>query len=340
MNGGAFNKVLSEAAEKRERSPQERVAILLLSLGNPLGAKILQHFGAEDIKAIMAAASQVGVITRDDLEALIDDFAAQFGKALGIDTGEQTVRNLVEQAFPPEQLNTLLAAGGGPQFEPVWGKFQAGSDNLIVPYLLDEHPQTTAFIISNLEPDVAARCLAVLPRELRDTVTRRLLDLAPVTERVSAILQQCLKDDLLGKSAQSAGVSGLNRLAALLNRLDREQSSAVLDSLTASQPDVARELRGMVFSFEDIEQLTQPARLTLFDKVPTEQVIAALRGTPDGLRDAVLGSLSARSKRMVEAELSTNGAQPGRDTPQARRAIADLALQLSQNGEIALSPAP
>lgn len=340
MGSGAFNEVLAEAAQKRERPPQERVAILLLSLGNPLGAKILQHFGPEDIRAIMAAASQVGVITRDDLEAVIDDFAAQFGRALGIETGEQTVRNLVEQAFPPEQLNTLFATGGEAQFEPVWAKFQAGSDNLIVPYLLDEHPQTTAYIISNLEPDVAARCLAVLPRELRDTVTRRLLDLAPVTERASMIVQRCLADDLLGKAQQSGGGSGVARLAGLLNRLDREQSGAMLEALAASQPDVARELRGMVFSFEDIEQLAQPARLTLFDKVPTEQVIAALCGTPDGFRDAVLGSLSARSKRMVEAELSNRGAQPGRDTMQARRAIADLALQLSQRGEIALPAAP
>ena len=336
MSDSAFSAVLEMAGHRPHRNAQEKVAILLLSLGNPLGPKLLQNLSAGDVKAVMESASTLGTIDRDDLESLVDDFAAQFAKALGIDTGLQTVRNLVEQAFSADQLASMLGSSPLAVVEPVWGKFQGGSENLLAPYLLDEHPQTAAFILSNLDPDVAARCLATLPREMREAAAKRLLDLRPVTDRASRLLQDCLQEDLLVKAEQGGDQQGVIRLATLMNRLDREQQAAMLEAIAASRPDAARELRGLVFSFEDIERLLQPARLTLFDKVPTEQVIPALRGMPAGFKEAVLSALSARSKRMVEAELQNDNGQVAKEGLAARRTIADLALQLAQRGEIAL----
>ena len=318
------------------RSGQEKVAILLLALGEPLGTRLLQNFDPADVRGILDSATALGNVGRDDLETLIDEFAAHFGKTLGLETDSHQVRSLLEAAFPEGQLDSML---GGPRIvprEPVWTSFAAGAENTLVPYLLDEHPQTVAHILSNLQPDLAATCLTTLPRELRDTVTRRLLKLQPVAERASQIVQTCLQEDLLAKSDTGLEDQCRSRLAVLMNKMDRAQSSEILDSLMHSRPGEARTLRAMIFSFEDIDKLDQAARLALFDKVATDQVIPALRGMAAEFREVILSSMGARARRMVEAELKDDDGQMSKQTPAARRAIADLALTMASNGDIAL----
>jgi flagellar motor switch protein FliG len=318
------------------RRGREKVAILLLALGNPQAAKILQSFDADDVKAVMSSASALGKVNKDDLEILVDEFAAQFAKTLGLSTGYGEVKSLMEQAFNPDQLSSMLGDAPRAPGEPIWRKFGGGSENILVPYLLDEHPQTVTLILCALDADLAATCLAMLPREIRDSVAKRMLKLQPVAELPANILQDCLQEDLLAKSDASAEEAGRGRVASILNKLDREHSEAILESLAAARPEDAKKLRSLIFSFEDIAKLTQPHRLAMFDKVPTEQVIAALRGTTAEFKELVLSSMGARARRMVEAELASDIGQVTKEVLAARRSIADLALALAQKGDIAL----
>ena len=110
----------------------------------------------------------------------------------------------------------------------------------------------------------------------------------------------------------------------------------VLQSLSESRPKEAEVLKGLLFTFDDIVNLSQKARSVLFDQVPTERVVLALKGTDPEFRDLVLSSLAARAKRMVEAELTNGDAAPQRDVMKARRAIADLVLEMAEKGQIEL----
>jgi flagellar motor switch protein FliG len=334
--GVQFSSALGSAGAASSRTPEENVAILLLALGNPLGTKLLQSFDSGDVKTIMNSASSLGLVNRDDLENLVDDFAAQFAKTLGLVTDFQNVRTLVEQAFSADQLNSMLGETTLPAQEPVWGSFSSGSENVLVPYLLDEHPQTAAYILSNLDADLAARCLSMLPREMRDTTAKRLLKLQPVQDRQSRLVQGCLQDDLLAKADATLEDEGRKRVANLMNKLDRAQSAAIIESLAATRPEEAKYLRSMIFAFEDIDKLSQPARLSLFDKVPTENVIPALMGMTPEFKEVVLSSMGARARRMVEAEIAGDKGEITKEGSAARRAIADMALAMASRGDIAL----
>jgi flagellar motor switch protein FliG len=318
------------------KSGREKVAILLLALGNPMAAKILQSFDAGEVKAVMNAASALGKVNKDDLENLVDEFMARFAKTLGLATGYGQVKSLMEGAFDANELDSML--GGSPLApgEPIWRKFTEGSENALVPYLLDEHPQTIAYVLAALDSGLAALCLAMLPREVRDSVAKRLLKLQEVMELPAKILQDCMQQDLLARSDTGGEEKSRSRVASIINKLDREQSESILEALAVARPEDARKLRGMIFSFEDIAKLTQPHRLAMFDKVSTEQVIAALRGTTPEFKELVLSSMGARARRMVEAELAGDTGQVTKDVLAARRAIADVALTLAQKGDIAL----
>lgn len=318
------------------RSGREKVAILLLALGDKAGTPLLQKFDAGDIKSIMGSASSLGRVDKQDLETLVDDFAAEFAKAIGLGTDFDAVKSLVEQAFTPAELNKMLGGQLLQAGESVWKKFTAGLEKSLVPYLLDEHPQTVAFILSKLEGEFAALCLSILPGDFRLTVARRLLKIQAVAKDIEMIVERALDRDLLSKADAGLETEGRNRLAAMLNRLERGQSADILAGVAAWRPEEAAKLQRMIFSFEDISKLSQAARLTLFDKLQTEQVITALRGMDGAVKEIVLSSLGARARRMVEAELASDKGVKTREGDTARSTIAATVLSMAQRGELEL----
>ena len=69
--------------------------------------------------------------------------------------------------------------------------------------------------------------------------------------------------------------------------------------------------------------LTQKARVALFDSISTELVTLALRNAPPALTEAVLSSIGARSRRMIESELGQGSdGVAAADIVRARKAIA------------------
>jgi flagellar motor switch protein FliG len=80
--------------------------------------------------------------------------------------------------------------------------------------------------------------------------------------------------------------------------------------------------------------------MILFDTVPADRVVLALRGADVDIRDFILAALSSRMRRMVESELATGASPPRREIMDARRQIAETVLKLAEQGKIDLtSPA-
>jgi flagellar motor switch protein FliG len=113
----------------------------------------------------------------------------------------------------------------------------------------------------------------------------------------------------------------------------------VLQSLALARPKEVEILKKLLFSFDDMLKLSAKARATVFDKIPTERVVLALRGSQAEFRDAVLSSLTSRARRLVESELDDGSVVSPRDVAKARRAIADLVLDMVQRSEIEIAPA-
>ena len=74
----------------------------------------------------------------------------------------------------------------------------------------------------------------------------------------------------------------------------------------------------------------------VFDQVPIERVVLALKGLDAQFQATILSSLASRSRRMVEAELQNGSPGSARDVAEARRLIVDIVLRMVANGEIDL----
>ena len=125
-------------------------------------------------------------------------------------------------------------------------------------------------------------------------------------------------------------------MADILNRMEPAQTDEILAAIEESRPDVAKALRRLLFRFEDLAKLTPKARATIFDQIPAEQVVLALREMQGELLEMVLSShrfalaahgrarAAKRRARSIRARSAMRGVE-----------IADRAMELISKGEIA-----
>lgn len=153
----------------------------------------------------------------------------------------------------------------------------------MVPYLLDEHPQVAAFILSRVDAELAARCLEILPSAMRSDIAARLASIGVVSKPTQEIIEEVLTSELFGASETSGEDKRIEQLANIINRLDRASADDILAELVRICPEDAAKLRPLIFMFDDLAAMGQQNRAKLLDRVPTELLLAALLGMSSGI---------------------------------------------------------
>lgn len=316
----------------------DRVATLLLAMGKPAASRLLKHFNPEEIKLITRSAAELGPVSPGQLEALIDEFAAQFSNGASLFGTAGEVEKLLSGVLPPEQIAELMTDVLGNSNKSIWDRISTVSEGVLATYLMKEHPQTAALILSKVKPACAAKVMGHLPQDLRNGLMRRMLTFKPIVDETMRIIEKTIHEDFMINFSRNMGADTHAKMADIINKMERDHMEEVLSSLTEVRPKSAEILKGLLFTFDDIVNLAPRARTALFDQIPNDRVVLALKGTDEAFRNIILSSLASRVRRMVEHEL--NGKEPAsqRDVLEARRAITDLALEMAGRGEIELNP--
>lgn len=334
----ALNPRKNEAqADPRQLQGTQRVVALLLAMGKPLAERLLPHFEPSEIKRISQTVTELGPLQAAELESLIEDFTGQFSAGLSPLVSAREMESLLTGAIPSEQIAGMMSNTPTESDDPIWESVSRLSESVLAGYLLKEHPQTIALVLSKIQPGAAAKVMTQFPPKLRDEMMRRMLSSKPAMEASLRIVASTLHEDLLLNFARSTGADTHERLAKIINKMNRDDMEGVLQNLGAARPKSAEILKGLLFTFDDLINLTPHARTTLFDQIPSERLVLALKGTDEEFREVILSALASRARRVVENELAQGEPASQRDVTEARRQIADLALEMSGRGEIELN---
>ncbi len=332
-----MSSLVPEEAPRSLSGPQ-RVAALLLSLDKEVAQRVLKHFDSHDLRRLAKHASTLGNVGAQTLDPLVDDLIEQLsGAGPDLVGSASKAEQLLTGLIPEEDVAEIMSEVLGSSNQFFWQKLSSVPDATAASYLAKEHTQTMAVVLSKVDPAYAAKLLGQLPAERRNLVMRRMLVSRPVSDAMLRVLEIALDEDLVGSANSNAQAGANTRVAGIINQMDRDQMNEALENIEATEPAIAQQLRNMLFSFEDIPKLSERSRSILFDKVATEQVILALRGADEDVKDAILPVLGARVRRMIEAELSSGDLPPKRDILRAQRQIAEMALKLNEQGAIEIS---
>jgi flagellar motor switch protein FliG len=323
------------SGNRHSLSGPEKVGVLLLALDKSRAGQLLRRLEPEELRLLTRSSSGMRPVTADEVETLIEEFAGSFSSGVNFAGTAEEVKSLLADVLPEDEMDKYMSDAPS-EGQPVWDKLVPIKDNVLQPLLLKEHPQTIAVILSRLDSNVGARLLRSLEPEFRHSLLRRMLGLKGVAQCAMAAIEAGLREDLLATMLSAPNPETRKSIAGILNKLDGSQANDILKSIAETRPEDANELKSMLFSFADIATLKARARSLILEKVPTEQVVMALNGADPELQQSVLSTLTARVRRMVEAELESAPPARSRDIEEARRAIVATVLNLMARGDITL----
>jgi flagellar motor switch protein FliG len=329
----------SETMQSSTLSGPQRAAAILLTMDKQTSAQLIKQLTPDELRDVTRAAARLGTVSVAELEQVVQEYTADFSAGASLMGDLARARTLLEDAVPPDQIAEILSQVMGDRAPDLWEGVGLLPEKRLATFLKSEHPLTVTYILSRVGSASAAKAVPLLPRDLRNQVLCQLIAAPVIAPAVLPAFETALRTNLLGTAPRASGDDHRARIAEIINGLAPADAEDAMRMLIVERPQDAEAVRSLLFSFTDLPKLPQRARALLFDKVPTEIVVLALRGTDVEFREPVLSAMASRSRRLVEGELANPGTASPADTIKARRHITDLVLKMAQRGEIELPEA-
>lgn len=317
----------------------QKAATILVAMGKPSAGRLLKFFKQDELKALMEGARLLRTIPQAELEKVVSEFENEFTEGAGLLDSADSIDTILNETLSEEEMNLLMGRNApvASEAEEVWAELEKLPAEELIELISAEHPQVIAAILSGISSSIAAKVLVSLDKNLRTSVVSRMAATGEMPVQAKKLIENRMSDLLRNMRAGKDSAVGLARVASLLNELDKDQADEVIHDLELTGTSDVKAIRSQLFSFEEIVLLDQKARVALFDGLSSELVTLALRNAPEDTVEAVLSALGQRTRRMIEAELSTGSEDVQEaDIMQARRRISASAVQLAQQGSFVL----
>ena len=215
------------------------------------------------------------------------------GRAGGLDVA----KHLVERALGKGAGATLDNVRQSIEALPFGFLQKVDSQNLLT-FIIDEHPQTIALILSHLPPQQAAEIISGLPADRQLSVIRRVATMGQTSPEIIKEVERGLEHRMSSvMSQQFENAGGVASVAEILNVIDRATERSLLENLAQEDPDLVEEIRRLMFVFEDIAKLSNRDIQTLLKNVESSQWAMALKGASEELKEKILNNMSKRASR-------------------------------------------
>jgi flagellar motor switch protein FliG len=318
-------------------SDVRKAAVLLMSLPEELAAQLLGRLAPKQVEQVSIEIARLGRLSRDEQETVIHEFADANPNALGLAGGGIDVaKTLVEKALGKNAGQTLDNVRQSIEAMPFGFLKKVDPQNLLT-FIIDEHPQTIALILSHLPSAYGAEIMKGLTTERQLSVIRRIAHMGQTNPEVIREVEQGLErrmSSLMHQSFEKAG--GVNSVAEILNVSDRATERSLLEALSQDDPDLVEEIRRLMFVFDDICKLSDKDIQTVLKNIETAQWAMALKGASPELKQKVMGNMSQRAAAMLAEEMDYLGAVRLSEVEQVQQQIVDVVRRLEDAGEIAV----
>jgi len=317
-----------------------KAAILLMSLPEEQAAQLMSKLTPKQVEQVSIEIAKLGRLGADEQEQVIHEFADSNPAALGIDGGGiDLAKSLVERALGNKAGQTLDVVRQSIEALPFGFLKKVDPQNLMT-FILDEHPQTIALVLSHLPPAYGAEIIKGLPAERQLAVIRRIAHMGQTNPEVIQEVERGLEtrmSSLMNQSFEKAG--GVNSVAEILNVSDRAVERVLLESLSQEDPELVEEIRRLMFVFDDLCKLSDRDIQTVLKNVETAQWAMGLKGASAELKEKILGNMSQRASALLVEEMEYLGAVKLSEVEAVQQQIVDIVRRLEDAGEITVHAA-
>ncbi|WP_408097893.1 flagellar motor switch protein FliG [Peredibacter sp. HCB2-198] len=332
------NKSLEPDVQYALLSGQEKAAILLSALGPTTTKLIFKHMKDNDVKRMINTMSSLSKspiwmvkrVLEEFYSAINEDAELLFSENKGRDfilgtLGEDRAKQLLGQIVDVGNSNTLES-------------LELVDTRTLANFLINEHPQTIALICAHLPVEKKVDVLRKLPEGLQAEVVLRVANLDFVSPELIAQLDDVLKTELstLG-SIDTQQLGGIEPIADMLNLMDKNSEKNIMARVEEKDPELAEEIRKLMFVFEDVIYVDDRGIQELLKIVDNQKLVIALKTAPDDVKTKLFKNMSNRAATLLREDLDAMGPTKISDVEKAQQEIVQQLKDLEAKGKAIIS---
>ena len=317
----------------------QKAAILLITLGPEKAAKVFKFLKEDEIEQITLEIANTRSVSQALKEEVLDEFyevclAQQYIAEGGIGYAKELLEQALGNEKAMEVIGKLTASLQVRPFE-----FIRKTDvSLLSNFILDEHPQTIALILSYLSTQQASSILSQLSQDKQADVAKRIAQMDRTSPDVIKEVERVMERKLASLVNQDYTIAGgVDAIVEILNTVDRGTEKHIMETLEIDEPELADEIRRKMFVFEDILTLDDRSIQRVLREVDTNELAVALKSAGEDVQNAIFNNMSKRLAVMIQEDMDFMGPVRMKDVEEAQQKIVNIIRKLEDSGEIITS---
>ncbi len=328
----------ASAAARESGAGSTRAAAVLLGLGADAAGVLFRQLAGPELRMIALGAKclcgQPPQAVPDALQSFVEAM-----ESVGGDTSvsDHLLRDAAVKALGADAAHRAFDDEPASPADEALGPVSQADPESLAMVLAHEQPQTVALVLSSIDAARASAVIEKIPEKQRPDILRRMAVIDAVSPEVLHEIGQALSSEL--KALVAGGMRKVNGKAValdILRRCSAQQQGEVIAEIEKDSAPLAAELRGRLFTFEDLRTLNDRDLQTLLREIDTSKLSVALKGATPELKAKLLSNLSARAAEMLEDDLQAMGPVKLSTVETAQGEIAKLTQEVAQQGRITI----
>lgn len=321
-----------------EMNGLEKAAVLLNVLGNDVTSKIFKKMKDNDVKRLVNAMGTVKKVPIQVVKEVLQEFHSEISEEAILIFGHAQGREFVLQTLGEERAKTVLGQLAVVEGSRTLEALELVDSRTLANFLTTEHPQTTALILAHLDTNKKCDVLRRLPEAIQTEVVLRIAKIDFISPSLIAQVDEVLKQELatLG-SIDTQQLGGVQPIAEMLNVMDKASEQNIMSKVDEKDPQLAEEIRKLMFVFEDIVYVDDRGMQTLLKEVPNDKLVMALKTAPDEIKAKIFKNISKRASDLLKEDLESMGPVKLSDVEKAQQEIITICKRLEGEGKIMIA---
>lgn len=323
---------------------KQKAAMLLMSLDAATAAELLKGVEPNVVQELAVELAHLDAASRRSTGQNAE-IARQFCSSL------PRRRKFHVNGFLKEMLNSTIGDKKAAQLEnriqdllyrrdPLTAIGSVDSQT-IASVLENEHPQTTAVVLSELPAEKSAEVLGFLDGRIRISAIGRMSDCEtmtaqaktqtaePVCKRLEAIAAGGAGEALPARPEQS-----LRKVAVILRNLGKEIQDGLLSFIQRKDSRAGAMIANLMIVWDDIPQVADKSLQEALSRIDTRQLALALVKADKVIIEKFLSNISEQTAATLDEEATLLSSEPKKDVKQARRRIIQALREMNERGEL------
>jgi flagellar motor switch protein FliG len=323
--------------DSKNLSGPQKAAIFFLSMGEEFSSELFKRLSEDEIKKVASCMAEINQIPLDALNGVLREFVDNFDDEGRLNyKGEVFLKTVIGKSMDKNEASSIFKEIEDRKLGLPFVWSRDVDTETLKGHIEGEHPQTIAMILAYLPSEIASDILGGLPEEKKGDIAIRIAQLGKVPDEIVREVDKTLRAKVsdFGHTGPQAG--GIDTLVDILNNVDRATEDIIMESIEEEHSELANQIRGMMFVFEDLARVDDRGMREILKKVESQQLVLAMKTASEEMKEKILSNLSSRAAEMLLEDLEVMGPVRLAEVEEAQQNIVRAAKELEAEGTIVL----